>query len=52
MAPLKLGQTVGKLSLTLKDGTLLASYPLEVLQPVGQANFVGRIWDTLLLWAD
>jgi serine-type D-Ala-D-Ala carboxypeptidase (penicillin-binding protein 5/6) len=52
MAPLAVGQQVGKLTLSLKDGTALGSYPLQVLAPVAQAGFVGRAWDSLLLWAE
>jgi serine-type D-Ala-D-Ala carboxypeptidase (penicillin-binding protein 5/6) len=52
MAPLAVGQQVGKLTLSLKDGTALGSYPLQVLAPVAQAGFVGRVWDSLLLWAE
>ena len=52
MAPLAVGQQVGTLTLSLKDGTALGSYPLQVLAPVAQAGFVGRVWDSLLLWAE
>ena len=51
-APLSVGQPVGTLTLTLKDGSVLASYPLQVLQPVAQAGLLGRLWDALLLWTE
>lgn len=51
-APLAAGQPVGELTLTLKDGTVVGTYPLQVLQPVEQAGLMGRLWDTLLLWTE
>jgi D-alanyl-D-alanine carboxypeptidase (penicillin-binding protein 5/6) len=51
-APLAASQPVGELTLTLKDGTVVGTYPLQVLQPVEQAGLMGRLWDTLLLWTE
>ncbi|MDO8331238.1 MAG: D-alanyl-D-alanine carboxypeptidase family protein [Fluviicoccus sp.] len=42
-APLKLGQEIGKIVVTL-DGKTVAEQALVTLQPVEEANFVVRIW--------
>lgn len=48
-APLTKGERVGTLTLMLDDKMLLTR-PLEVLQPVERAGFVGRTVDTVKLW--
>jgi D-alanyl-D-alanine carboxypeptidase (penicillin-binding protein 5/6) len=49
VAPLAKGQHVGVLRVT-HDGKPFAEYPLIALEPVAQAGFFGRTWDTLRLW--
>jgi D-alanyl-D-alanine carboxypeptidase (penicillin-binding protein 5/6) len=49
VAPLAKGQRVGVLRVT-HDGKPFAEYPLIALEPVAQAGFFGRTWDTLRLW--
>jgi D-alanyl-D-alanine carboxypeptidase (penicillin-binding protein 5/6) len=49
VAPLAKGQRVGLLRVT-HDGKPFGEYPLIALQPVAQAGFFGRTWDTLRLW--
>jgi D-alanyl-D-alanine carboxypeptidase (penicillin-binding protein 5/6) len=49
VAPLAKGQRVGVLRVT-HDGKPLGEYPLITLQPVAQAGFFRRTWDTLRLW--
>jgi serine-type D-Ala-D-Ala carboxypeptidase (penicillin-binding protein 5/6) len=49
VAPLGKGQRVGVLRVT-HDGKPFAEYPLITLEPVAQAGFFGRSWDTLRLW--
>jgi D-alanyl-D-alanine carboxypeptidase (penicillin-binding protein 5/6) len=49
VAPLARGQRVGVLRVT-HDGKPFAEYPLITLEPVAQAGFFGRTWDTLRLW--
>jgi serine-type D-Ala-D-Ala carboxypeptidase (penicillin-binding protein 5/6) len=49
VAPLAKGQRVGVLRVT-HDGKLFGEYPLVALEPVAQAGFFGRTWDTLRLW--
>ena len=49
VAPLARGQHVGVLRVT-HDGKPFAEYPLIALEPVAQAGFFGRTWDTLRLW--
>jgi D-alanyl-D-alanine carboxypeptidase (penicillin-binding protein 5/6) len=49
VAPLAKGQRVGVLRVT-HDGKPFGEYPLIALQPVAQAGFLGRTWDTLRLW--
>ncbi|WP_409529317.1 D-alanyl-D-alanine carboxypeptidase family protein [Zwartia sp.] len=48
-APLTKGERVGTLTLMLDDKMLLTR-PLEVLQSVERAGFVGRTVDTVKLW--
>jgi len=49
VAPLAKGQSVGVLRVT-HDGKPYGEYPLIALEPVPQAGFFGRTWDTLRLW--
>jgi D-alanyl-D-alanine carboxypeptidase (penicillin-binding protein 5/6) len=49
VAPLAKGQRVGVLRVT-HDGKPFGEYPLIALEPVAQAGFFGRTWDTLRLW--
>ncbi len=50
VAPLKKGQTMGMLRLTL-DGETIGDYPLVALNDVPVAGWFGRFWDGLrLLW--
>jgi len=49
VAPLTKGQRVGVLRVT-HDGKPVGEYPLVALEPVAQAGFFGRTWDTLRLW--
>jgi D-alanyl-D-alanine carboxypeptidase (penicillin-binding protein 5/6) len=48
LAPIKAGQTVGKLSLSL-DGKVLAEQPLVALKEVPEAGFFGRLIDSIKL---
>jgi D-alanyl-D-alanine carboxypeptidase (penicillin-binding protein 5/6) len=49
VAPLAKGQRVGVLRVT-HDAKPFGEYPLIALEPVAQAGFFGRTWDTLRLW--
>jgi D-alanyl-D-alanine carboxypeptidase (penicillin-binding protein 5/6) len=49
VAPLNRGQIVGALKVTL-DQKPLVDVPLQVLETVEQAGFVGRAWDAVRLW--
>jgi D-alanyl-D-alanine carboxypeptidase (penicillin-binding protein 5/6) len=49
MAPLMRGQTVGSLKVTL-DQKPVADIPLQVLETIEQASFMGRAWDSVRLW--
>ena len=49
VAPLSKGQVVGVVRVT-HDGKPFGEYPLITLEPVAQAGFFGRSWDTLRLW--
>jgi len=49
VAPLAKGQRVGMLRVA-HDGKPFGEYPLIALEPVAQAGFVRRAWDTLRLW--
>ena len=50
VAPLTLGQRVGSLKVTSAAGSLLATVPLTVLEPVELAGIFGRAWDAIRLW--
>ncbi len=49
VAPISQGQRVGTLRMSL-DGRPVGEYPLVALEAVPAAGFLGRAWDTLLLW--
>jgi D-alanyl-D-alanine carboxypeptidase (penicillin-binding protein 5/6) len=49
VAPLTKGQRIGVVRVT-HDGKPYGEYPLITLEPVAQAGFFGRSWDTLRLW--
>jgi serine-type D-Ala-D-Ala carboxypeptidase (penicillin-binding protein 5/6) len=49
VAPFAKGQNVGFLKVAL-DQQALVDVPLTVLEPVEQAGFIGRAWDTVRLW--
>ena len=49
VAPLTKGQRVGVLRVS-HDGKAYGEYPLIALDPVAQAGFFRRSWDTLRLW--
>ena len=49
VAPFTKGQNLGFLKVSL-DQQPLVDVPLTVLEPVEQAGFVGRAWDTVRLW--
>jgi D-alanyl-D-alanine carboxypeptidase (penicillin-binding protein 5/6) len=48
IAPVKVGQKVGKVKFALND-ELLATYPLVALETVEAANIFGRTWDSVHL---
>lgn len=49
MAPVKLGQSVGKLAVSL-NGKTLVELPVVALEDVPEANIFGRAWDSVRLW--
>ena len=49
VAPFQRGQTIGSLKVTLNQQPLV-DVPLQVLETVEQAGFIGRAWDTVRLW--
>jgi len=49
VAPIKAGQAVGKLVVSL-DGKPLLERPVVALKEVEQGGFVTRLWDSLKLW--
>lgn len=51
IAPLKAGQVVGKVRLSL-DGKVIAEQNLVALTDVPEAGFFGRLWDSILMWWD
>jgi D-alanyl-D-alanine carboxypeptidase (penicillin-binding protein 5/6) len=48
-APLQLNQSVATLKVFI-DQALLTEVPLLALQPVQEAGWIGRTWDSLRLW--
>ena len=49
IAPIKKGQVIGKLRVTL-DNKLIAERPIVALQAVEEANFFKRLWHDFLIW--
>lgn len=49
IAPLAKGQRVGTLKITAGQ-RVVAEVPMTALEPVPQAGFLGRAWDSLRLW--
>ncbi|QNM97565.1 D-alanyl-D-alanine carboxypeptidase family protein [Chitinimonas koreensis] len=49
VAPIKAGQVVGKVTLSL-DGQALGELPLKALAPVEEAGLFGRLADSVKLW--
>ena len=49
IAPLKKGQVVGSVTVS-KDGKLIATQPLVVLEDVPAGGFFKRLWDSIRLW--
>lgn len=49
IAPVKAGQAVGKLTLTL-DGKTIAEQPVVALKAVDEGGFFSRLFDTIRLW--
>jgi D-alanyl-D-alanine carboxypeptidase (penicillin-binding protein 5/6) len=50
LAPLTAGQRVGSIKVATASGTVVATVPLVVLEPVGLAGIFGRAWDAIRLW--
>ena len=50
VAPLRRGQPVGTLRVTLASGAPVAEVPLTVLETVDESGVFGRAWDALRLW--
>jgi D-alanyl-D-alanine carboxypeptidase (penicillin-binding protein 5/6) len=50
VAPLAKGQRVGSLKIQGGNGALIATVPLQVLEPVEAAGWFGRTWDSIRLW--
>ena len=50
VAPLRRGQPVGTLRVTLASGVPVAEVPLSVLETVDESGILGRAWDALRLW--
>lgn len=48
-APLAAGDAVGEITLTL-DGKIIEQVQLVALEPLAQAGFLVRFWDTFLMW--
>jgi D-alanyl-D-alanine carboxypeptidase (penicillin-binding protein 5/6) len=49
VAPIEKGQRLGTLRVRLDD-RVIAEHPLIALEPVEQAGWFGRAWDTMRLW--
>jgi D-alanyl-D-alanine carboxypeptidase (penicillin-binding protein 5/6) len=49
VAPVAAGDRVGMLRVTV-EGKAIGEYPVVALDPVAEAGFLGRAWDTLRLW--
>lgn len=48
-APVNIGQNIGQLEVTLKDDVVV-SEPLVALEPVPEAGFFKRLWDSIKLF--
>jgi D-alanyl-D-alanine carboxypeptidase (penicillin-binding protein 5/6) len=49
-APLAAGQRVGTIKVATAAGTVIATLPLVVQEPVELAGIFGRAWDSIRLW--
>lgn len=49
LAPIEKGQVLGKLKL-MKNGEVIAEKDVVALNPVPEANWFGRTWDSIVLW--
>lgn len=49
IAPIKQGQEVGKLTVSL-DGKVLLERPVQALKAVEEGGFFSRLWDSIKLW--
>ena len=49
LAPIRKGQEIGTLTLTL-DGQTIGSWPVVALNEVELAGWFGRLWDSLIMW--
>ncbi|MEN9659200.1 MAG: hypothetical protein RL571_2665 [Pseudomonadota bacterium] len=49
IAPIKVGQNVGKLTVSLNDKQLV-ELPVVALEAVPEANIFGRAWDSIRMW--
>ena len=49
IAPIKQGQEVGKLTVSL-DGKVLLERPVQALKAVEEGGFFRRLWDSIKLW--
>ena len=49
VAPIEKGQRIGTLRVRLDD-KVISEQPLVALEPVAQAGWFGRAWDTMRLW--
>ncbi|MBY0445603.1 MAG: D-alanyl-D-alanine carboxypeptidase [Burkholderiales bacterium] len=49
IAPIKVGQNVGKLAVSL-NGKQLVELPVVALEAVPEANIFGRAWDSIRMW--
>jgi D-alanyl-D-alanine carboxypeptidase (penicillin-binding protein 5/6) len=50
VAPLAAGQRVGSIKIATAAGTVIATLPLVVQEPVELAGIFGRAWDSIRLW--
>jgi D-alanyl-D-alanine carboxypeptidase (penicillin-binding protein 5/6) len=50
VAPLTAGQRVGSIKIATAAGTVIATLPLVVQEPVELAGIFGRAWDSIRLW--
>jgi D-alanyl-D-alanine carboxypeptidase (penicillin-binding protein 5/6) len=49
VAPIEKGQRLGTLRVRLDD-RVIAEHPLIAMEPIAQAGWFGRAWDTMRLW--